>query len=312
MAGGVGSRFWPLSRSKKPKQFIDVLGTGKTLIQETFNRFKGICPNENFLVVTNAEYIDEVHKQLPDIPLENILGEPARRNTAPCIAYAAHKIKHKNPMANMVVTPADHLVIYVDEFQKVVNNAFEYAENHNSLLTIGLKPTRPETGYGYIQTCSDCKENTPVISKVKTFTEKPDLEMAKVFLESGEFLWNSGIFIWTVKSILEAMQNFLPEVNILFDNNFYYTEKEKDEIAEIYRKIKTISIDYGIMEKAKNVFVLPADFGWSDLGTWSSLYDYSEKIDNNNVVMGNNVLLYNTENSIINVPAEKLVVVHGL
>ncbi len=312
MAGGVGSRFWPLSRTKKPKQFIDVLGTGQTLIQQTFDRFRGICPNENFMVVTNIEYVEEVHKQLPEIPKENILGEPGRRNTAPCIAYAAHKIKHKNPLANMVVTPADHLVQNTERFREIVNNGLDFAQTNNSLLTIGLKPSRPETGYGYIQTCPDCEENTETILKVKTFTEKPDLEMAKVFVESGEFLWNSGIFIWSIKSILEAMQSFLPEVNMLFDDNFYYTENENKAIEEIYKKIKTISIDYGIMEKADNVLVLPANFGWSDLGTWSSLYQYSDKVKDNNVVTGNNVLLYNTENSIINVPSGKLVVVHGL
>lgn len=313
MAGGVGSRFWPLSRTKKPKQFIDVLGTGRTLIQQTFDRFKGVCPNENFLVVTNEIYVDEVKNQLPEIPVENILAEPSRRNTAPCIAYAAHKIKQKNPLGNIVVTPADHLVIYVDQFQNVINNALTYASENNSLLTIGLKPTRPETGYGYIQICNDCSETAPGINKVKTFTEKPDIEMAKIFVESGEFLWNSGIFIWSVKTILDAMLHLLPDVNGLFDNDgVYYTEKEKDFIDDVYKKVKTVSIDYGVMEKAENVNVLPADFGWSDLGTWSSLYDYSEKVENGNVVSGDNILLYDTQNSIIHVPSNKLVVVHGL
>ncbi len=312
MAGGVGSRFWPLSRTKKPKQFIDILGTGRTPIQQTFDRFKGICPNENFIVVTNEIYVDEVKKQLPDILSENILAEPYRRNTAPCIAYATHKIKQKNPLANMVVTPADHLVIYVEQFQEVINNALGYASKNNSLLTIGLKPLRPETGYGYIQICNDCGEIAPGINKVKTFTEKPDIDMAKIFVESGEFLWNSGIFIWSVKSIIDAMKNLLPEVNALFESDLYYTDKEKKFITDIYKKVKTISIDYGVMEKAENVFVLPAEFGWSDLGTWSSLYDYSPKGEGKNVVNGDNVLLYDTENSIINVPKDKLVVVHGL
>lgn len=313
MAGGVGSRFWPLSRTKKPKQFIDVLGTGRTLIQQTFDRFKGICPNENYFVVTNEIYVDVVHEQLPEIPIENILAEPARRNTAPCIAYAAHKIKNKNPLANMVVTPADHLVIYVDQFQEVVNNALGFAEKNNSLLTIGIKPTRAETGYGYIQICNDCKIDAEGINKVKTFTEKPDIEMAKIFYESGEFLWNSGIFIWSVKSILDAMHKLLSDVNVLFDNDsVYYSDKEKAFINDVYKKVKTISIDYGVMEKADNVNVLPADFGWSDLGTWSSLYDYSDKQDNGNVINGDNVLVYDTENTIINVPKDKLVVVHGL
>jgi mannose-1-phosphate guanylyltransferase len=313
MAGGIGSRFWPLSRTQKPKQFLDILGTGRTLIQQTFDRFKGICPDENFMVVTNEMYAEEVANQLPEIPVENILSEPARRNTAPCIAYAAHKIKQKNPMANMVVTPADHLVIYVDQFQSVINNALNYAEINNSLLTIGIKPTRPETGYGYIQVCNDCEEKAPGINKVKTFTEKPDLEMAKIFVESGEFLWNSGIFIWSLKSILGAFHKHLPEVDILFDDkNVYYSDKEKAFIDDVYKKVKTISIDYGVMEKADDVNVLPAEFGWSDLGTWGSLYDYADKDKNGNVVNGDNILLYDTENTIVNVPKEKLVVVHGL
>ena len=313
MAGGIGSRFWPLSRTKKPKQFLDVLGTGRTLIQQTFDRFKGICPDENVMVVTNEIYAEEVANQLPEIPIENILTEPSRRNTAPCIAYAAHKIKQKNPLANMVVTPADHLVLNVDQFQSVIRNALNYAESNSSLLTIGIKPTRPETGYGYIQLCSECKEAAQGIYKVKTFTEKPELEMAKVFVESGEFLWNSGIFIWSVKSILEAFHKHLPEVNILFDNNkTYFTENEPKFIAEVYKKVKTISIDYGVMEKSDNVNVLPAAFGWSDLGTWGSLYDSADKNKDGNVVNGENVLLYDTKNSIINVPKDKLVVVHGL
>lgn len=313
MAGGIGSRFWPLSRTQKPKQFLDILGTGRTLIQQTFDRFKGICPDENFLVVTNEIYTEEVSKQLPEIPIENILAEPARRNTAPCIAYAAHKIKQKNPMANMVVTPADHLVINIEQFQSVINNALNYAQINNSLLTIGIKPSRPETGYGYIQVCNDCDEKATGIFKVKTFTEKPDLEMAKIFVESGEFLWNSGIFIWSLKSILSAFHEHLPEVDILFDDkSVYYTDKEKSFIDDVYKKVKTISIDYGVMEKASDVNVLPAEFGWSDLGTWGSLYDYGEKDEKKNVVNGDNILLYDTENTIVNVPKDKLVVVHGL
>lgn len=311
MAGGIGSRFWPLSRIKKPKQFLDILGTGRTLIQQTFDRFKGICPSENFLVVTNEIYAEEVAVQLPEIPKDNILAEPARRNTAPCIAYAVHKIKKKNPLANMVVTPADHLVIYVEDFQQIINKALDYTENNNDLLTIGIKPTRPETGYGYIQVDNNFEKSN--ICKVKTFTEKPELEMAKFFFESGEFLWNSGIFIWSLKTIHEALNNLLFEVNELFENkSVYYTDKEADFIKDVYKKVKNISIDYGIMEKATNVKVLPADFGWSDLGTWRSLYDYSDKDECKNVVNGDNVLLFDTKNSIINVPKDKLVVVHGL
>jgi len=313
MAGGIGSRFWPLSRQLKPKQFLDILGVGRTLIQQTYDRFLTICPPENFLVVTSDDYVDLVKEQLPEIPAENILGEPARRNTAPCIAYAANKIKKKNPLANMVVTPADHLVIYVEQFREIINKAIDFADNKSSLLTIGLKPTRPETGYGYIQVCSECEELPDGIEKVKTFTEKPDLEMAKVFLESGEFLWNSGIFIWSVKSLLEGFHTHLSEINLLFDDTSkYYTDKEEAFIEDIYKKVDNISIDHGLMEKAENVYVLPADFGWSDLGTWGSLYDNLPKDENKNVIQGNNVLTYNTKNTIVNVPHSKLVVVHGL
>lgn len=313
MAGGVGSRFWPLSKKIKPKQFLDILGVGRTLIQQTYDRFLTICPIENFFVVTSEDYVELVKEQLPEIPKENILAEPARRNTAPCIAYAAHKIRKKNPLATMVVTPADHLVIYVEQFRQTIKEAIEFAQKKVSLLTIGLKPTRPETGYGYIQTCNECEDLPDNIEKVKTFTEKPDLEMANVFLESGEFLWNSGIFIWTVKSVLDGFFKHLPEINLLFDDKSkYYTDEEEDFIREIYMKVNTISIDHGLMEKAENVYVLPADFGWSDLGTWGSLYDYSDKDQDSNVIKGNNVLTYNTKNSIINVPDSKLVVVHGL
>ncbi|MEA3452604.1 MAG: mannose-1-phosphate guanylyltransferase [Bacteroidota bacterium] len=313
MAGGIGSRFWPLSRQSKPKQFLDILGVGRTLIQQTYDRFLTICPLENFLVVTSDDYVELVKEQLPEIPAENILGEPARRNTAPCIAYAANKIKKKNPLANMVVTPADHLVLYVEQFRSIINNAINFADNKSSLLTIGLKPTRPETGYGYIQICSECEGLPEGIEKVKTFTEKPDLDMAKVFLESGEFLWNSGIFIWSVKSLLEGFHTHLSAMNLLFDDSSkYYTEKEDEFIKDIYKKVDTISIDHGLMEKAENVYVLPADFGWSDLGTWGSLYDNLKKDENNNVIQGDNVLTYNTKNTIVNVPNSKLVVVHGL
>lgn len=313
MAGGVGSRFWPLSKKVKPKQFLDILGIGRTLIQQTYDRFLTICPIENFFVVTSEDYVELVKEQLPEIPEENILGEPARRNTAPCIAYAAHKIRVKNPLANMIVTPADHLVVYVEQFRQIIKEAIEFAQDKISLLTIGLKPTRPETGYGYIQICDECEDLPDNIVKVKTFTEKPDLEMANVFLESGEFLWNSGIFIWTVKSVLDGFYKHLPEINLLFDDKSkYFSEEEEDFIREIYMKVNTISIDHGLMEKAENVYVLPADFGWSDLGTWGSLYDYSDKDEDSNVIKGNNVLTYNTTNSIINVPDSKLVVIHGL
>ncbi len=313
MAGGVGSRFWPLSKSAKPKQFIDILGVGRTLLQQTFDRFKNICPNENIFIVTSDKYTEIVKQQLPEINFENILSEPARRNTAPCIAYAVYKIKHKNPLANIVVSPSDHLVTYVEEFQRVISKSLDFTEKNNALLTIGIKPTRPETGYGYIQMNEGTENNNDDIFRVKTFTEKPDLEMAEFFLSSGEFLWNSGIFIWSLKSIGEAMQRHLPDVMSLFNNeSVYYTDKEKSFIEDVYKKVKNISIDYGVMEKAENVYVLPADFGWSDLGTWGSLYENSEKNEDNNVVVGDNVMLYSTRNSIIHMPKDKLVVIHGL
>lgn len=313
MAGGVGSRFWPVSRTQKPKQFLDILGTGRTLIQQTYDRFQTICPPENFIVVTSDIYEDLVKEQLPEIPVENILSEPARRNTAPCIAYATHKIHKKNPGANMIVTPADHLVIYVEQFREVINNSLNFAADRLALVTVGIKPTRPETGYGYIQICNDCNVEFEGVDKVKTFTEKPNLEMAKLFLESGEFVWNSGIFIWSVKSILDAMLKHLPDVNVLFDNpSVYYSENEKQFIDDVYSKVTNISIDFGVMEKAENVYVVPAEFGWSDLGTWGSLYDYSEKDDNSNVIKGDNVQVYDTQNSIIHVSSDKLVVIHGL
>ncbi len=313
MAGGVGSRFWPISRTPKPKQFLDILGTGRTLIQQTFDRFQTICPPENFVVVTSDMYEDLVKEQLPEIPAENILTEPARRNTAPCIAYAAHKIHKKNPGANMIVTPADHIVIYVEQFREVINNAINFTKDRIALATIGIKPSRPETGYGYIQICNDCDVKESNVEKVKLFTEKPDLEMAKLFIESGEFLWNSGIFVWSLKSIIDAMQVHLTDVNILFDNeSVYYTEKEKDFIKDVYGKVANISIDYGIMEKSADVYVFPAEFGWSDLGTWGSMYDYSKKDEDNNVIMGKNVLTYDTKNSIVKVSDDKLVIVNGL
>jgi len=314
MAGGVGSRFWPLSRTEKPKQFIDILSAGRTLIQQTYDRFKDVCPIENFFIVTSDVYVDLVQQQLPEIPKNNILAEPARRNTAPCIAYAMYKIQKINPFANVVVTPADHLVLYPENFREVINKAIDFSQNHNSLLTIGIKPTRPETGYGYIQICNDCDKLPDWINKVKVFTEKPDLEMATFFFESDEFLWNSGIFIWNLKSIFSAFNSYLPEMINLFNNSdIYNSEKEVAFIEDVYKKVQTVSIDIGIMEKADNVFVIPADFGWSDLGTWGSLYDYhTDKDKDKNVTNSKNVFLYNTKNSIINVPKDKLVVINGL
>jgi mannose-1-phosphate guanylyltransferase len=278
MAGGVGSRFWPLSRTSNPKQFLDILGIGKTLLQQTFDRFNKLIPAENIYIVSNTEYYDIIREQIPEMPVENILLEPYRRNTAPCIAYASYRIKVKDPEARMVVAPSDHLILKEEAFLKVVKDGLEFVGEHDNLLTIGIQPSRPETGYGYIQVDSNhiIENDEVVFNKVKTFTEKPDIKLAKVFLESGEFFWNSGIFFWSVESILNSLKEFLPEINKSFSDGIglYGTDGEAAFIQETYSGCKNISIDYGIMEKADNVYVLTADFGWSDLGTWGSLYDH--------------------------------------
>lgn len=315
MAGGVGSRFWPLSKSSCPKQFLDILGTGETLIQQTFRRLNKICKAENFLVVTNLDYSEMVLEQLPQLSKEQVLGEPMRRNTAPCIAYACTKIKCKNPNANIVVAPSDHLITKEDEFVKHLQNGLNYVSKNDVLLTLGITPSRPETGYGYIQVSGKVEfEQVENLQVVKTFTEKPDLKMAKVFVESGEFFWNSGIFLWSLKSILAAFENYLPEVSELFQKGckYYYTPEEKAFLSKAYSECPNISIDYGVMEKASNVSVLCADFGWSDLGTWGSLWDNSERDKNQNAVKGNDVMLYDTKNCIVNMDNNKLVVVQGL
>lgn len=315
MAGGVGARFWPMSRTDHPKQFIDILGTGETLIQRTFKRFVKICPAENIYIVTNEIYKELVQKQIPEIPENNIVLEPAMRNTAPCIVYANYKINAVNPDAKIVVAPSDHLILNEDVFLDNILKALEAASDNDWLVTLGIKPTRPDTGYGYIQYDDQEKyDKNPKISKVKTFTEKPDSELAVKFLESGDFLWNAGIFIWSLKSIMKAFDEHLDDVNDLFSDGIgkYNTSEEKAFIDEIYASCRKISIDYGIMEKASNVYVQAADFGWSDLGTWGSLYDVVEKDDNKNAVAGNKMMLYDTKNCIINMPKNKLVVLQGL
>lgn len=315
MAGGIGARFWPMSTSKHPKQFIDILGTGQTLIQQTYNRFLEICPSENIYVVTSENYRELVKEQLPELSYNQILGEPARRNTAPCVAYANHKILKKNPNARIIVAPSDHIILKQDVFTTVIKEALNAVAENDWLMTIGIKPNRPETGYGYIQ-YSDNKvvHNNIDIREVKTFTEKPNLEIAKTFVESGDFLWNAGIFIWSLKSINKAFEQYLPEVNNLFIEGaeFYDTKKEKGFIDKTYSMCPNISIDYGIMEKANNVYVYAADLGWSDLGTWGSLFAINDKDDNNNSIIGNKVMTYKSSNCIINVPNNKLVVVQGL
>lgn len=315
MAGGIGSRFWPVSRVLMPKQFIDILGTGKTLLQQTYDRFKRICPKENIFIITNDTYEKIVLEQLVGINPNNVLLEPARRNTAPCIAYACYKISSINPKANIVVAPSDHLILKEDTFIKAIKSCYKKAESEDCLLTLGIKPTRPDTGYGYIQFVnSPTKEKDIRMKKVKTFTEKPDLDMANFFMESGDFLWNSGIFIWSARSIIIAFSIHMPDIAMMFKNglNIYNTTKEKEFINEVYPQCKNISIDYAILEKATNVYVRSSAIGWSDLGTWGSLYQHIEKDKKNNAIVGKNVMLYDSENCIVNVPNNKLVVLEGL
>lgn len=315
MAGGIGSRFWPMSRTNHPKQFIDILGLGQTLLQLTYNRFLKLCPPENIVVVTNDIYKDLVKEQLPKLSDNQILLEPSRRNTAPCIAYACYKINAQNPNAKIVVSPADHLILKEETFVKAINSCFRKASSEECLVTLGIKPSRPDTGYGYIQFVeSPTSESDKRIKKVKTFTEKPDLEMAKFFMQSGDFLWNSGIFIWSSKSIIKAFETHMPETDILFKegNSIYNTEKEMDFIKGVYSVCKNISIDYGVMEKASNVYVRSSIIGWSDLGTYGSLYTHITKDEKQNAVINKNALMYNSETCIVSAPKQKLMVIEGL
>lgn len=313
MAGGVGSRFWPISKISKPKQFLDILNTGKTLIQQTFERFEYFCPAENILIVTSQEYLSVVYEQLPNISKEQVLFEPARKNTAPCIAYANEKIRKINANANIIVAPADHIILNEDKFQKIISRGLLFVEQNESLATIGIKPTTPNTGYGYIQFEENDGEKDNIY-KVKTFTEKPNLELAKIFLQSGDFLWNSGIFLWKLNTISTAFETFLPDVTSLFVKyrNASDTEQENAVIQAIYPVCKSISIDYGIMEKAENVYVIVADFGWSDLGSWGSMFEHSIKNEANNTETGSNVFSYETTNSVIHVDKNKIAVIQGL
>ncbi len=312
MAGGIGSRFWPISRTSRPKQFLDILGTGKSFIRHTYERFAKIIPTENFLVVTNQTYTDLVLKEIPELKPNQVLGEPLGRNTAPCIAYAAFRLLAVNPDAQMIVTPSDHLILNEDEFCRAINEASDYVQEHSVLMTIGIKPSRPDTGYGYIQIEPGKGKHNP-IQKVKTFTEKPNLEMAKVFVESGEFFWNAGIFIWKVQDILHALRRYLLETEQLFASigQYYNTPSEAEHVAQVYSQCRAISIDFGIMEKADNVCVRCSNFGWSDIGTWGSLYQYSPKDENGNVT-GGDTALYDTHNCIVKMPEGKLAVVEGL
>lgn len=312
MAGGVGSRFWPMSTEEKPKQFLDVLGTGKSLLQQTVARFKTIAPAENILIVTSAKYKTLVAEQCPELLESNILLEPCMRNTAPCIAYAAYKIKELNPDANMVVAPSDHLISKEEEFVRVVEKGLEFTANNESLLTLGIQPHRPETGYGYIQASAELVSGS--ISKVSAFKEKPNLATAKEYMAAGNYFWNSGIFLWSLKSILTAFESHLPEVAALFGKGakVYNGPKEQSFIDEMFPTCVNISIDYGIMEKADNIFVQPADFGWSDLGTWGSLWEKRERSEQGNTILGNQVHVFEASNCIVNMPKDKKVVIQGL
>ncbi|AUD03003.1 mannose-1-phosphate guanylyltransferase [Spirosoma pollinicola] len=311
MAGGVGTRFWPFSRTSYPKQFHDVLGTGRTLLQQTADRFDGVCPSENIYIVTSSLYKDLCQQQLPQLTDDQVLCEPIARNTAPCIAYACYKIAQRDPEANIIVAPADHIILKEDEFKRTIQTALDATKAQNILVTLGIQPSRPDTGYGYIQYIPEAGKTGPL--RVKTFTEKPHLELAQQFVESGEFVWNAGIFVWNVKSIINAFESYLPEVAEIFEegNNAYYSEREKAFVAKAYSLTGSISIDNGVMEKADNVYVVLSDFGWSDLGTWKSLYEVSDKNDDFNVIDGH-ILLYDTKNCIIKTPKDRLVVVNGL
>lgn len=312
MAGGIGSRFWPMSRSNFPKQFLDVLGTGKTLIQQTFDRYKQLVPEENIFIVTSQEYVSLVQQQLPTLPSENIVAEPSRKNTAPCIAYIAFKLYQKDPEALMMAAPADHLVLDTNGFIETAKKALDFVDHINALVTIGIKPTYPNTGYGYIQ--HDAPEAAPGVYKVKTFTEKPNLELAKKFLASGDFLWNAGIFTWKVKNIIDAFEKFLPEMYEVFhtEQTNFNTPNEAAAIDKIYPLCTNISIDFGIMEKADNVYVIPASFEWSDLGTWNSAWENMEKDYFQNAVVGNYVMVVDAKNTMVHVPDNKLVLLQGL
>ncbi|MEJ7914305.1 MAG: mannose-1-phosphate guanylyltransferase [Chitinophagaceae bacterium] len=312
MAGGIGSRFWPMSRAGFPKQFLDILNTGKTLIQWSFDRFASFIPKENIYVVTSQEYISIVKEQLPEIPVDNILGEPSRKNTAPCIAYISFKLFQKDPKASLIVAPADHIILDNVGFHKVCVEALTFVNKHNAFITLGITPSSPNTGYGYIQ-----YEQHAIIDsvyKVKTFTEKPNLELAKTFVSSGEFLWNAGIFVWQVKNILVAFEKYLPEMYEVFaaEKDKFNTSEEEKSLNEIYPLCTNISIDFGIMEKADNVYVIPSSFGWSDLGTWNSAYENLEKDDVGNAIASDNVITIGATNCMVHAPKEKLLLLQGL
>ncbi|MFN5930990.1 MAG: mannose-1-phosphate guanylyltransferase [Sphingobacteriales bacterium] len=313
MAGGIGSRFWPMSRTSYPKQFLDILGTGRTLIQSTFDRFAKFIPKENIYVVTAEEYKHIVAEQLPEMKLENILCEPSRKNTAPCVAYISYKLRELNSEASLICAPADHLILDDTAFQKVCHEALGFVSAHRALITLGIKPTYPNTGYGYIQ--YEQQSVAANVYQVKTFTEKPNLELARTFLASGDFLWNAGIFVWQVKNIVAAFEAYLPEMAEIFEmekQHFIGGTAEHSAIGRIYPQCTNISIDYGIMEKADNVYIIPSSFGWSDLGTWASAYENMEKDYLGNAVSGDNVMVIDATKCMVHTGTEKLYVLQGM
>lgn len=312
MAGGIGSRFWPKSRQDYPKQFLDILNTGKTLIQWTYERFAALIPPENIYVVTSHEYAHIVKEQLPELPDENILGEPSRKNTAPCIAYISFKLQQKDPHASLIIAPSDHIITDNMAFTKVCLEALSFVNKHNAFITLGIKPNHPNTGYGYIQ--HELQSVTDNVYKVKTFTEKPNLELAKTFLASGDFLWNAGIFVWQVKNIIQAFEKYMPEMYDVFmtDKDKFNTSEEKKALEHIYPLCTSISIDFGIMEKANNVYVIPSSFGWSDLGTWNSAYENMDKDHFENASASSNVLMIDSKKCIVHSSEKKLLVLQGL
>lgn len=315
MAGGVGSRIWPMSVENKPKQFIDVLGVGRSLLQLTYDRFKGLCPNENVWIVTNKKYDAWIKEQLPEVPAENILLEPCRRNTAPCIAYVSWHIKAKDPKANLVITPSDHIVMDTAEFRRVITQCLKFTSETDAILTLGMKPNRPETAYGYIQ--ADLSSSSPrnkEIFRIDTFREKPDLQTAQKYIQQNNFFWNAGIFIWSVSTIVNAFRIYSPAISKIFENmlSIYGTDKEQEMIDLHYPECENISVDYSIMEKAEEIFVCPASFGWSDLGSWSSLYMHTRHDLYGNSLIGPDINVYDTHNCMIHTTQEKKVVVQGL
>lgn len=315
MAGGIGSRFWPMSTPERPKQFVDVLGTGRTFIQMTVDRFKGIVPAENVWIVTSQAYRDVVAEQLPEVPVGNILLEPCRRNTAPCIAYAAWRIKSLDQKATIVVSPSDHLILDVVEFQRVIRSSLDFASTSDAIVTLGMKPTRPETGYGYIQTDMTCPSaRNKEVYRVDAFREKPDLATAEKYIRKPNMLWNAGIFIWNVSTIVNALRVHAPEINEIFENLLpvYGTDKEQAAIDEEFPKCESISVDYAILEKSDEIYCFPASFGWSDLGTWGSLRENVTRDKNGNAVIGENVKTYETRDCVIHCGEERRVVVQGL